>query len=617
MARTPRGADGRGQRTVERKLIRRPRWAMSSPWLAPRAPAEPPALPTVAWTAERGFGAHRRHVRGYLAVGGTGPAGAGPAGAEAAEATERRGRATVDRAAARVVGRPVQVGREARTARRDGSGPCRGPRAAGRAGRCRTASRARPGPAARPANRDGTGRPVTTVGRARTGPAGDDGRAVSRRRTAGRSGRVGRSGSAGRSLAGPASLVRAVGATGGRPETRLPLVTGAEPSGGVASAPRAPAPLRLRPRREARPPFGGAGSGATGGAAGVTGSSMTRLSPLRAGSGPGSVTGVGISPVRSPDSQPARWPLVGRRVGDLGDGGLGVGPDGRPAHAVVARGRDDGRRGARPQPGAAVGQADVDDAQLDEVAHGAGHAQLGQAEGGGELADGAPGGHGHERLPAVGTDGDLVGGQVAGEGDLVLERRHDGLELGPLAEQVVGAAEQRLDVFGLGWRRPRCRRRRRRSCPTRTAAARTRPRRRECRRACGRRRRRPRRRRTARRCPVHGHPRSGAGRSSMSSPEGAGHQGERRCRESLATPTLYLRSGSSRQVPQRSRQPRPPAARAPSVGSTTTRRDLSHTPGCDVVSCVTNCRRTARDGRARAGSRWSSRGAEGPARSSG
>ena len=59
-----------------------------------------------------------------------------------------------------------------------------------------------------------------------------------------------------------------------------------------------------------------------------------------------------------------------------------------------------------------------------------------------------PDGDGHERLPAVGADGDLVGGQVAGQGDLVLERRHDGLELGPLAEQVVGPAEQRLDVFG-------------------------------------------------------------------------------------------------------------------------------------------------------------------------
>src|SRR5690606_21535775 len=44
-----------GQRTVDRKLMSRPRCARSSPW-GRRAPVEPPLLPTAAWTAARASG---------------------------------------------------------------------------------------------------------------------------------------------------------------------------------------------------------------------------------------------------------------------------------------------------------------------------------------------------------------------------------------------------------------------------------------------------------------------------------------------------------------------------------------------------------------------------------
>jgi hypothetical protein len=121
---------------------------------------------------------------------------------------------------------------------------------------------------------------------------------------------------------------------------------------------------------------------------------------------------------------------------------VGVGSDRRAAGEVVARG--DGGRGSRP-----VGQRYVDHAQLDQFAHGAEHTQLGEPESCGQLAHGAPRGHGHERLPAVGADGHLVGRQVAGECDLVLERRNDGLELVPFAQQRVRPAEHRVDVLGL------------------------------------------------------------------------------------------------------------------------------------------------------------------------
>lgn len=54
-----RGADDEedvAQRTEERKLMRRPRWATSSPVLGPRVPTEPPVGPTVACTAARASG---------------------------------------------------------------------------------------------------------------------------------------------------------------------------------------------------------------------------------------------------------------------------------------------------------------------------------------------------------------------------------------------------------------------------------------------------------------------------------------------------------------------------------------------------------------------------------
>ena len=61
-----------GQRTVERKLMSRPRWARSSPW-GRRAPVEPPLLPTAAWTAATSVSAGRM-PRSSTSSSGTGTA---------------------------------------------------------------------------------------------------------------------------------------------------------------------------------------------------------------------------------------------------------------------------------------------------------------------------------------------------------------------------------------------------------------------------------------------------------------------------------------------------------------------------------------------------------------
>ena len=70
------------------------------------------------------------------------------------------------------------------------------------------------------------------------------------------------------------------------------------------------------------------------------------------------------------------------------------------------------RPGPRCGGGRPAGGLHVGDAELDQVAHRPGHAQLGEAQLGGQLAHRPAGGHGHDGPPAVGVDGDLVGGQV-------------------------------------------------------------------------------------------------------------------------------------------------------------------------------------------------------------
>ena len=137
---------------------------------------------------------------------------------------------------------------------------------------------------------------------------------------------------------------------------------------------------------DARPPFWGAGSGATGGAAAVAGSSAMRLSPLRVGRGPGSGTGVGISPVRSPAGQPARCDWLGAGAGRSGTAGTSAsGRTERPAPRS-SRGAAGTRRGPRP-----VGERHVDHAQLDQVERTERrHAQLSEPECGGQFAHGTP-----------------------------------------------------------------------------------------------------------------------------------------------------------------------------------------------------------------------------------
>ena len=554
---------------------------MSSPWLPPRAPAEPPALPTVAWTADAGLGAHGRHVRGHLAVGRAGRWGR-RLGPRLLSPLNGDDGAAVDRAAARVVGRPVQVGRKG--GGRDGTDLARVPpdRRRAEAAVGERASRAPPGPAARaacPAGRAGPRPGASPGGRRRdAAPPGcrlgwaarrrPDGRPPGRRRSSAPSGpREG--------ARRPGCRWRRVGRAGGRR--------------GVGAA-AGTVPVATEARREAT--LRGAGSGAAGGAAAVAGSSAMRLSPLRAGRGPGSGTGVGISPVRSPASQPARCDWLSGGAGEVGHGrrhrrraapSSGAARSSRgamAADAAAGRGRSDSVTSTTPSSTRSRTARDTPSSVSPRRR--------------GQLAHGAPRGHGDERLPAVGADRHLVGRQVAGERDLVLERRNDGLELVPLAEQGVGPAQQRLDVLGLAAGGGGV-------VAVEGEVARLEPQQLEHDLVDGR---------AVERAVGVGVDHATLGQPHVAPPtiavdpeptglrrrrQQAQDIGERECVES---PLQRQRCTSGVDRPAkfpsvRSHQPRPPVTRAPSVGPTTTRRGGGDTQRCNVVSRVTNYRRTS------------------------
>ncbi len=89
---------------------------------------------------------------------------------------------------------------------------------------------------------------------------------------------------------------------------------------------------------------------------------------------------------------------------------------------------------------------DREEADLDDFLHGLADRDLAEAEVVSDLRDRRTRSGRDDHLPPLTVDHDLGPGQLGGEAHPQVDRRHDGFDLLPLDQQVLGLADEDLDV---------------------------------------------------------------------------------------------------------------------------------------------------------------------------